>query len=130
MDHLDPAREYLLRHYIRGGQKDAAGEIIHKRFEICLHKILRSDNDFLHDHPGSYASLILAGSYREHTPEGVFHRRPGHFRVRSRHTLHRLELVNGPVWTLFLFLNRPRGVESDWYFLVNGKRIHQLEHLK
>jgi hypothetical protein len=129
MDHLDKTKEYLHRHYLRGGRKDAEGKIIHEPFEVCLHKILRSDNDFLHDHPGSYFGLILAGVYREHTPEGVFTRRPGYIRVRSKHTLHRLEIIDGPVWTLFVFLNRPAGTDSDWYFLVNGKRVHQAEHL-
>ena len=133
-DRFNPGVDYLGRHYIRGGDKDAAGEIIHRRFEVCLHKIMVSDISALHNHPGAYGSLILAGVYDEHTPDGVFRRRPGHFRIRAKDSWHRLEIVDGPVWTLFIFLNREPGTdESDWYFRVNGKRVHQrlyLEHLK
>ncbi len=127
MDHVDSSREYLHRYYLAGGRRDSLGNLIHQRWEICLHKILCSDDDFLHTHPSSYFSLILAGSYREHTPEGAFIRRPGHMRVRSRHSLHRLELIDGPVYTLFVFLNR---TQDKWGFLVDGKIVPHEVHLR
>ncbi len=128
-DHLNPRIDYLVRTYLLGVERDARGEIVHRRFELCLHKILVSDGDFLHNHPAAFASLILCGSYLEHTPEGVFHRRPGHLRIRGKRSFHRLELVNGPVYTLFLFLNRKPGTDSDWYFLVGGRPVHRMIHL-
>jgi hypothetical protein len=127
MDHVDPSREYLHRSYLLGGSRDVDGKLIHRRFEVCLHKILCSDDDWLHSHPSAFFSLILAGSYREHTPEGAFVRRPGHMRVRSRYSLHRLELIDGPVYTLFAFLNR---TQDGWGFLVDGKIVPHEVHLK
>lgn len=127
-DHLNPSIDYLIRNYLYGGERDGNGKLIHRRFEACLHQILVSDNDHLHNHPAAYFSLILAGSYIEHTPSGSYVRRPGHMRVRSKRSLHRLEIVNGPVWTLFLFLER-EGKESEWDFLIDGKLVPHDEHL-
>lgn len=127
-DHLNPDIEYMVRGYLLGGGLDEAGEVIHSRFELCLHKILVSDDDYLHNHSAAYFSLIVAGSYREHTLEGVFLRRPGHMRVRSRHTFHRIEIVDGPVWTIFAFLNRDP-VDDNWGFLVDGKVVPHEIHL-
>ncbi len=130
-DRFVAGRDYLLRHYLSGGRKDAEGKLVHARFEVCLHKILVSDISAMHSHPGSYLSLILSGVYKEHTPDGVFTRRPGHFRVRAKTSWHRLEIVDGPVWTLFVFLNRKPGTdESDWYFLSGGRPVHQLQYLE
>lgn len=84
---------------------------------LRLHNIQESDSgrDF-HDHPFRFTSLILKGGYLEHRPGcvcgdptaaacdlgpcrfygsgSVVHRRAS--------DLHRLELVNGPAWTLVL----------------------------
>ena len=124
MDHVDASQEYMHRHYLYGkpdGDK-------HGPIEICLHKILCSDDDFLHNHPSPYLAILLSGSYREHTPSGSYIRRPGHIRVRGRHALHRLELVSGPVWTIFVMLKRIPG-PSQWEFLVNGKLVDHETHL-
>lgn len=128
MDHIRPDVEYMHRGYLIGGCRNPDGTLRHHIVEVCLHKILTSDDDFLHNHPAAYFSLILAGSYREHTLDGAFIRRPGHMRVRGRHSLHRLELIDGPVWTLFFFLGRD-GNRSDWDFLVNGKLVPHEIHL-
>lgn len=124
MDHVCPSEEYMHRHYLYG-KPDGEN---HGRLEVCLHKILRSDDDWLHNHPSSYLSIILAGSYLEHTPSGAYLRRPGHIRVRGRDSLHRLELVNGPVWTIFVMLQRTPG-PSEWGFLVNGRMVPHETHL-
>src|SRR4051812_6696721 len=47
-------------------------------FRVVLHHMYESDDDGLHDHPWSWASLILSGGYYEQTPEGEFWRPPGH----------------------------------------------------
>jgi hypothetical protein len=38
-----------------------------KSFQICIHKILQSDADCLHDHPWNFLSIILKGGYYEGT---------------------------------------------------------------
>lgn len=85
---------------------------------LYLHQFLRDDDDrALHDHPSWGISLILSGSYIEHTiaAGGVHHRKhygPGTLRFfRAKHA-HRIELVRYsvrdeqftlPAFTLFLF---------------------------
>jgi hypothetical protein len=48
---------YLIRRYI----------IKTKLFQVCIHKILQSDPDCLHDHPWNFISFILRGGYWEGT---------------------------------------------------------------
>lgn len=73
-----------------------------------LHLFLRSDDDrALHDHPWVNCSILLRGSYTEHTiAAGGIHRRQvltaGDFKVRGPRSAHRIELHDGPCWTLFL----------------------------
>lgn len=79
-----------------------------KVFNIYLHHFLRSDEDrALHDHPWMNMSLLLIGSYVEHTilAGGVEVRktyRAGDIKFRRAKTAHRLELTEGPMWTLFI----------------------------
>lgn len=89
-------------------------------FNVYLHHFMRSDDDrALHDHPWWNVSVLLEGEYREHTPEGVFLRRPGAFYARRAVAAHRVELLEGedgrlvPVWTLFITGPRVR----EWGFL-------------
>ncbi|HEX7687380.1 MAG TPA: hypothetical protein VF453_06730 [Burkholderiaceae bacterium] len=88
-------------------------------FNVYLHQFLRSDDDrALHDHPWANASILLRGRYVEHTISagGIEHRRElraGDFRLRpSGRFAHRVELVDGPCWTLFLTGPRYR----EWGF--------------
>lgn len=117
-DHLNPDRDYLQRYYLIGGPR-------HRWFTLCLHKILVSDDDGLHDHPFCYASFILDGSYVEHTPKGSFLRRPGSFRFRSSRSFHRLELKSKCVWSLFFMGPRTRG----WGFLTKRGWVPHQIHL-
>jgi hypothetical protein len=72
-------------------------------FNIYLHKFLRSDDDrALHDHPWPSVSIILRGGYREHFHGGFADRRPGAVVFRRATTAHRVELRNGPAWSLFV----------------------------
>lgn len=90
-----------------------------KVFNVYLHCILRSDDDrALHDHPWWNLSIILRGSYREITPDFSLAPTPyvrvsdlptcerilraGSMKLRAPKTSHRLEVVDGPVWTLFI----------------------------
>lgn len=78
-------------------------------FNVYLHEFRRSDDDrALHDHPWANASILLRGQYVEHTiAAGGIHKREllqaGDVRVRwSGRIAHRVELHDGPCWTLFL----------------------------
>ncbi|WP_136617040.1 MULTISPECIES: hypothetical protein [Mesorhizobium] len=77
-------------------------------FNIYLHHFLRSDDDrALHDHPWWNFSVLLRGRYVEHTiaPGGINHRVErcaGDTKFRRASAAHRIELVDGPCWTLFL----------------------------
>jgi hypothetical protein len=90
-----------------------------KLLNAYLHQFLRSDDDrALHDHPWASASVLLRGCYVEHTiAAGGIHRRQlltaGDVRVRpSGRMAHRVELVDGPCWSLFLTGPRYR----EWGF--------------
>lgn len=39
-------------------------------FAIMFHQFLADDDECLHDHPWSFASLIIGGGYNEDTPDG------------------------------------------------------------
>lgn len=76
---------------------------------VYVHQFLRSDDDrALHDHPFSNVSILLRGEYTEHTIAygGIHNRkiyRAGDVRFRlSGKFAHRIELHDGPCWTLFL----------------------------
>jgi hypothetical protein len=105
-------------------------------FNVFLHKFLKSDPDDLHDHPWSYATLILKGGYYEWTPlfdsqgakigEIQHWRGPGHFRRCSATSYHRIELdPQVECWTLFM----PGKQQRDWGFLTRqGKQNVWVQH--
>jgi hypothetical protein len=78
-------------------------------FNVYLHCFWRSDDDrALHDHPWANCSILLAGKYVEHTISagGVNVRTERvapaiKFRLSGRFA-HRVELVDGNCWTLFI----------------------------
>lgn len=88
-------------------------------FNVYLHQFLRSDDDrALHDHPWVNCSVLLRGCYVEHTiaPGGINVRT---FRMagdivfrRSGRMAHRVELIDGHCWTLFITGPRYR----EWGF--------------
>lgn len=77
-------------------------------FNVYLHFFMRSDDDrALHDHPWWNFSFLLDGTYVEHTISagGVNHKRQfyaGDFKLRGARYAHRVELVDGPCWSLFI----------------------------
>lgn len=95
---------------------------------VYLHDIRKSDDDrALHDHPFVNTSLLVCGSYIEHTPEGSFVRRAGDFIERPAEALHRLEVIPGER-CISLFMTGPRLREwgfacpqgwVPWYEFVN-----------
>lgn len=68
---------------------------------LQLHHILTDDPEpDPHDHPWDFTSVILTGGYRDISPTGsVEHRAPSVI-ARVAETPHRLELLDGPTWTL------------------------------
>lgn len=77
-------------------------------FNIYLHHFMRSDDDrALHDHPWWNLSILLLGRYVEHTISagGInvrTERRAGETKFRTASAAHRIELIDGPCWTLFI----------------------------
>ena len=89
-------------------------------FNIYLHKFCSSDDDrALHDHPWWSVSFLLKGEFIEHRFSSV-RIIPRLFPVfRSAKFAHRLEVVQGPVWTLFI--TGPK-VRSWGFYCPNGWR--------
>lgn len=87
-------------------------------FNLYLHCMTGSDKSVMHDHPWPNASMVLSGKVAEHTPLGTYQRGPGDVAFRRAEELHRLELVEGPAWTLFVTGRKIR----EWGFLLaNGR---------
>lgn len=106
-------------------------------FNIFVHKFLRGDPDDVHDHPWPYATLILKGGYYEWTPEfdsagkkvsETRHwRGPGHFRICSADSYHRIELKDGvECWTVFM----PGPQQREWGFLADNQWIPHEQYLE
>ena len=91
-------------------------------FNIYLHQFLRSDDDrALHDHPWVNLSILLSGCYTEHTEQGAaVHVAPAVIFRPSGRMAHRIELEDGPCWTLFITGPRYR----EWGFLCPRGWVH------
>ena len=74
-----------------------------KYFNIYLHKFQKSDDDrALHDHPWYSCSILLKGEIREHSDKGIKYVPRWWPVFRTAKFAHRIELVKGPVWTIFI----------------------------
>lgn len=95
----EPSRPYLVRWWLIPRNPV---------FNVYLHCFCRSDDDrALHDHPWLNFSILLRGRYIEHTiAAGGVHlrreRRAGDVKARSAQSAHRVELIDGECWTLFV----------------------------
>lgn len=89
---------------------------------VYLHAIIRSDDDrALHDHPWKNSSFLIAGRYREITPDGEFLREAGSFVEREATALHRLELIDdAPAISLFTTGEKVR----EWGFQTAQGWVH------
>ena len=105
-------------------------------FNVFLHKFLKSDPDDVHDHPWPYFTVILKGGYYEWIPQfdsagrkcgEIGHwRGPGHFRISSATSYHRIELdPDVTAWTLFC----PGPKQRDWGFLVKNRWVQWQQYL-
>jgi hypothetical protein len=96
-------------------------------FNIYLHKIIRDDDDrALHDHPWWSVSILLKGRLMELMETTL--RFPKRFIpvVRSAELAHRLVVLNGPVWTLFITGPRIR----EWGFYCQKGWVHWQDFTK
>jgi hypothetical protein len=78
------------------------GKYLQRWFNIYLHKITGPDDVILHDHPWWSLSFLLKGELNEHTFNKT--RIIPRFLpiIRSAKMAHRLELIQGPAWTIFI----------------------------
>lgn len=103
---------YLVRWWLRRDRPEGS---------IYLHQILKSDDDrALHDHPWPSTSIILQGTLREVLPDGCRLLTPGSITSRTSQQAHRLEVVDGPVWSLFI----TGAVEREWGFHCPNGWVH------
>lgn len=104
-------------------------------FSVRLHHILKSDEDRgWHDHPWDFLSILLTNGYTEHRPDiaygGFLYNMRAYipqFTLVSRwaEDRHRLELTDGPVWTLVFTGPRRR----EWGFIDSrGQWTHYSKH--
>lgn len=130
MDRIS-SEPYLERYYIFLKERK------HFPFNVFLHKFLKSDPDDVHDHPWSYATIILKGGYWEYKPifnnlgekigEKKYWRKPGSFRYSPAASYHRIELEPSvECWTLFM----PGPQRKEWGFLVRNKWIPNEQYLE
>jgi len=96
-------------------------------FNVFLHNFHKGDLDDLHDHPWPYLTIIIRGGYWEHTPRGRFWRAPGHIRISTPSSLHRIELERGvDTWTVFV----PGPKLREWGFIRDGKWVQHEQYLR
>lgn len=107
---------YLLRYYLLLKNR--------KRFpfNIFIHKILKSDEDHVHDHPWAFFHLILSGGYWEEVPidgdinagfEKIW-RGPGYWNIISSEYKHRIQIGDTKPWTIMIPLKQT----NKWGFWV------------
>jgi len=125
------AEPYLERYYIFLKDRKSFP------FNIFIHKFLKGDPSDPHDHPWPYATLILSGGYREWIPQfnkqGIkigeisYWRGPGHFRICSPNSYHRIELEEGITpWTLFM----PGPQVREWGFWASNKWVPHADYIE
>lgn len=107
-------------------------------FNVFLHKFLKGDPDDVHNHPWPHFTIVLKGGYYEWIP--IFDRKgrmvneirrwcgPGHARIRSSDSFHRIELRSDvTAWTLSIL----GPYRKNWGFLVKNEWMpHQIYSAK
>ena len=117
---------YLARYYVWPAARDDESRDIDQpwRPRILLHHIAMKDEDrHMHDHPWSFLSFVLQGSYYEERPHPTFGwprrfgalRRERSLAFRPASSLHRVQSIRvGGVWTVLLCGQRQR----EWGYLT------------
>lgn len=101
-------------------------------FSIRIHHWYSSDDDrAFHDHPWWFITLILRGSYKDISPDGVEFMYPGKIKLRPALHRHTVKVSPGGCWTVmitgmqirrwgFWIRNGTKFVKSNKYFLEHG----------
>lgn len=129
----DSGDPYLLRIYLTRHDPHVLGAPVNERVlpALYLHYFFRGDTDReLHNHPWQWAvSWILTGGYIEERysgpidairPERVTERtvRPGAINVIRHDTYHRVRMLDGTGWSLFMAGPRVAATRGeDWGFV-------------
>jgi hypothetical protein len=88
---------------------------------VRFHHLLMSDpQPDMHDHPWDFTSVLITGGYREHTLHGVVEHRAPAVVHRGATEAHRLELLDGPTWTLVA----TGPTRRRWGFHTTGGWVH------
>lgn len=96
-------------------------------FNVYLHHFLRDDDDrALHDHPWFWCSILMVGSYIEHTvAAGGIHRRQireaPSIKISGPWRAHRIELLPNTPNPANAFETWPR--KPCWTLFITGPRI-------
>ena len=94
-------------------------------------KVIKGDDDHVHDHPWGYFTLILSGGYYETVydaltgKEETIWRHPGFYQKVGSNHVHKITLKKdaSTCWTLFI----PFRKEKKWGFMVKKKDQEALE---
>ena len=87
---------------------------------VRVHCVRTSDPSDMHDHPWDYVSTLLAGSYVEVTEHGSARYTAPCTLVRTAEHAHRLEVPDGPCWTLLV----TGPVRRRWGFHTPAGWVH------
>lgn len=106
---------------------------------VYVNQFHRSDEDReFHSHPWDWSlALILRGGYMEYRPNEIFERRPGTLNFIRHDTFHRVELLEGESWSLFIagperfswfFMDPETGERWPWRDFIRRKGLMPLDH--
>ena len=87
---------------------------------VRVHCVRTSDPSDMHDHPWDYVSTLLHGSYVEVTEHGAVQYVAPCTLVRTAEHAHRLEVPDGPCWTLLV----TGPVRRRWGFHTPAGWVH------
>ena len=125
----DNKEAYLERYYLLFKDRGEGD-----RFNIFLHKFLKSDTD-MHDHPWGYCTIILSGGYWENEFKTVdsanivkYWRGSGYIGYYDAYHSHKVELESGKgCWTLFIPYRR----EREWgFWKIKDRKPRRSDRLK
>jgi hypothetical protein len=102
-----------------------------KLFAWYLHCIHEQDQDHMHSHPWSFASIILKGQYLEevrkdaHSSETILNlKKPFKVAFFPRDWFHSIRrIVEGPIWTM-VWVWRGSFEGDKWCYIVDADRYY------
>lgn len=99
-----------------------------RRVSVCLHNFHRGDEDpAAHDHPFSFFSMLLIGSYREYAEDNTYKiRRRFSIAYRPATHRHRVQPITDRCWTLCIKLDAHR----EWGFWESGTFVPYKDYLR